>query len=304
MGTTWSLAFDNPAMLAHETVRAAVAEALDRVIAQMSTWEPRSDISRYNSAEPGSRHLVPPAFAEVLCCALRWAEASDGAIDPTVGPLVALWGFGAHADEAAGAAPAPPSPAALAAARSRVGWQGLGFDPARRTLDQPGGMSLDLSGVAKGFAVDHVTDALHALGLRDFLVEVGGELRGTGHRPGGQPWRVQVDAAAEAWPPIALTDLAVATSGDRWHAREHAGRRWSHTIDPRSGEPAASALASATVLHPRCMHADALATVLMVLGEAEGSAFAERHGLAALLVCRDEGAQRVIASEAWRARTA
>lgn len=301
MGTTWSLRFDNPSMQPHDAVRAAVTGALDRVIAQMSTWEPTSDISRFNAAEAGSRHALPAAFAEVLACALHWAEASDGAIDPTVGPLVALWGFGAQAE----AAPdhRPPSPTALDAARARTGWERLEFDAADRRITQPGGLQLDLSGVAKGFAVDHVADALVAIGLQDFLVEVGGELSGVGRRPDGHPWRVRLDTPIDTLPAVALTDLAIATSGDRWHAHAHAGRRWSHTIDPRSGEPASHTLTAVTVLHPSCMHADALATALTVLGPIAGPDFAARHDVAALFVCRDGAAgHRAIATPAWTAR--
>ena len=298
MGTTWSLVFDNPAMLPREAVNAAVNLALDRVIAQMSTWEPASDIARFNASEPGSRHVLPAEFAQVLGCALHWAEASCGAIDPTVGPLVALWGFGAHA-----APRALPSQKALDEATSRTGWQRLAFDADEGTVRQPGGFSLDLSGVAKGFAVDHAVFALQSLGLRNLLMEIGGELRGVGRRPGGSPWRVRVDGAGKDAPLVALDDLSVATSGDRWHAHAQAGRHVSHTIDPRSGEPVGAELASVTVVHAQCMQADALATVLAVLGKSEGPAFADRHGIAAFFVCRDEldsGERRTIATDAWR----
>jgi len=298
MGTTWSLKFDNPLMVPLDTVRANAQAALDRVIAQMSTWEPESGISRFNCAT-GGRHVIEPEFAQVLACALHWAAATGGAIDPTVGPLVALWGFGAHAD-----ASVPPAPAALAAAHACVGWQRIAFDPAASSILQPGGVSLDLSGIAKGFAVDHVACALQSLGLTDFLVEVGGELRAAGRRPGGQPWRVQIDGAPGAMAYIALTDTAIATSGDRWSQREHDGKRWSHTIDPRSGEPTSHALAAVTVLHPQCMHADALATAFTVLGPDEGLAFAQRHALAVLFVCREAEKHRVLASDAWPTQAA
>lgn len=299
MGTTWSLRFDNPSMRPHDAVRTAVTDALDRVVAQMSTWEPASDISRYNAAAAGTRHALPGAFADVLACALYWAEASGGAIDPTVGPLVALWGFGAQAANDH----RPPAQAALAGARARTGWQRLAFDAADRHITQPGGLQLDLSGVAKGFAVDQVADALAATGLQNFLVEVGGELRAAGRRPDGQPWRVRLDTPIDTLPPVTLTDLSIATSGDRWHTHEHAGRRWSHTIDPRSGEPASQALTSVTVLHAHCMHADALATALTVLGPADGADFAARHDVAALFVCRAANAgHRAIATPAWTAR--
>jgi thiamine biosynthesis lipoprotein len=295
MGTTWSLKFDNPEMLSLEAVRACVQLALDRVVTQMSTWDADSDISRYNSAPPLSRHTLEPEFSEVVECALHWASASKGAIDPTIGPLVAAWGFGAHADSGA----THPSQAELASARARVGWQRLAFDRAARSLVQPGNVSLDLSGIAKGFAVDHATAALQTLGLSHFLVEVGGELRGVGCRPGGQPWQVQIESASGEAVRVRLADMAVATSGDRWHVREHGGRRWSHTIDPRSGEAAVNTIASVSVLHERCMHADALATVLAVLGPDDGLDFAQHHALAAVLIYRHDAQYRMLVSNGW-----
>lgn len=298
MGTTWSLRFDNPHMLPLAQVREAIEAALARVIAQMSHWEPDSLISRFNTAPAGSRHGLPPEFAQVMQCALAWAQASGGAIDPTVGALVARWGFG----PAASHDHALPSPDALAAIHSKVGWQRLTFDTTDHTLLQPGGVQLDLSGIAKGFAVDHGVDALRALGLTDLLLEIGGELRGIGHRPGGTPWQVQVDTEMPTPQRIALSDMAVATSGDRWHRRSLEGRSWSHTIDPRDGEPVAHALASVTVLHPQCMQADALATVLTVLGPDEGRAFAQRHGIAALFISR--AADGSLTEQATHARQA
>jgi thiamine biosynthesis lipoprotein len=295
MGTTWSLRFDNARMFPLDAVRQPVEAALQRVVAQMSTWEPGSDISRFNCAASGSRQVLEPEFAEVLACALQWAGASGGAIDPTIGPLVALWGFGAQAHNSG----KQPSPAALAAARARVGWQRLTLERTPDAIVQPGGLSLDLSGVAKGYAVDHLTRVLRALGLCNFVVEVGGELRAVGLHPDRRAWQVQIDAADGVAHRLALTDMAIATSGDRWHVREHEGRRWSHTIDPRCGEPTRHALVSATVLHPECMHADGLATVLAVLGPDDGLAFAEEHRLTALLVCRDATGHRSLFSKAW-----
>ncbi|ADU36270.1 FAD:protein FMN transferase [Variovorax paradoxus] len=296
MGTTWSLRFDNPRMLPLEQVREAVDAALARVITQMSHWEPTSDISRFNIAPAGSRHALPEEFAEVMRCALHWARVSGGAIDPTVGPLVAGWGFGPDAEENSF-----PTPEAIAELRTRTGWQQLEFDEARGTLLQPGNITLDLSGIAKGFAVDHGVETLRGLALTDLLFEIGGELRGIGRRPDGQPWRVLIDGESLAAQRIALADMATATSGDRWHRREHEGRRWSHTIDPRNGQPVGHALASVTVLHAQCMQADALATVLTVLGLDDGLAFAERHEIAAMFIAHDDLVPR--ATRAWIAQT-
>jgi FAD:protein FMN transferase len=293
MGTTWSLRIDNPRLLPLDVVREATEQTLDSVVAQMSTWEPDSTISRFNRSSADSTHRLEPEFAAVLGCALDWAVASRGAIDPTIGPLVSLWGFGA---QAASVAPSEPE---LARARGQVDWQRLPFDRATASLRQPGGMALDLSGIAKGFAVDKVAERLQALGFANFLVEIGGELRGFGHRPGGGRWRVQLESLPGVSEQVDLADMAIATSGDRWQVREEGSRRWSHTIDPRSGQPVESTLASVTVLHPQCMHADALATVLMVLGAVDGIEFARQHDVAALWMCRDGDHRRRQASEAW-----
>jgi len=295
MGTTWSLRFDNPRMLPLAEVRAAVEAALNRVIAQMSHWEPDSDISRFNRAQAGSRHALPAEFATVMRCAFEWATASGGAIDPTVGPLVSCWGFGPDAGEESGL----PAASVLAEAKERVGWSRLAFDAADGSLLQPGGVTLDLSGIAKGFAVDHGIEALRELGIADALLEIGGELRGIGKRPGGQTWQVLVDGDPSGARRVALADMAIATSGDRWHRRSHGGRRWSHTIDPRTGEPVAHALASVTALHAECMQADALATVLTVLGPDEGFDFAQQHGIAALFVSHGDPLPAARATPAW-----
>ena len=264
-------------------VREVVEAVLARIVEQMSTWEPESDLCRFNRAPAGSWHELEPEFFTVLAHALELARRSDGAYDPTVGPVVELWGFG----------PAPsrtdaPQPGAWREAWQRVGWQRIGLDPATRRARQPGGASVDLSSIAKGFAVDEVALALGRLGVSDALVEIGGELLCLGERPDGQPWRVAVrwpsGMPGEMGPVVALRGMSVATSGDEFHRFEHDGRRYSHTIDPRTGAPVPHALVSVSVLHPQCMHADALATALTVLGPEAGWDFAEADGLAALFV--------------------
>lgn len=299
MGTVWSLRLDNPGLLPLEQVRATLESSFADVIEQMSTWEPDSEICRFNRAPPGSVHRLSPAFSKVLACALHWASASGGALDPTAGPLVRIWGFGATA-----AVRGWPGPGEIEEARARVGWQRLEFDAGAGTLLQPGGLELDLSGIAKGFAVDHASAALQSLGLGNFVLEVGGELRASGMRPGGQPWSIQVEAAqAHAWP-VQLRDMSVATSGDRWFTRSAGGRQWSHTIDPRSGQAADRSLASVSVLHAQCMQADALATLLTVLGTEQGMAFAQVHELAVLFIAREpDGRLRPLASPRWPAAT-
>jgi thiamine biosynthesis lipoprotein len=287
LGTTWRVHLDNSPMIPRGAIRAAIERPLAQVAAQMSTGAPGSSLTRFNEAPPGSRHVLEPEFARALACALRWAASSNGAFDPTVGPLVSLWGCGLHAGPLAQV----PAPSEIAAAHGRVGWQQLQFQGATRTITQPGGVWLDLSGIAKGFAVDLVADSLQALGLHNLMVEVGGKLRVIGWRPGGEPWYVMVETGGQPLR-LGIVDLACAASSRRWQTRASHEGRWPHTIDPRTGEPVANSLASVTVLHSKCEHADALATALTVLGLEHGLAFAQRHKLAALFVENDGARQR------------
>jgi thiamine biosynthesis lipoprotein len=228
----------------------------------------------------------------VLAAALQVARDSGGAFDPSAGPLVDLWGFGAprhHGD----AGFCVPHADETEQARARTGWQRLLLDVPARRVRQPGGMAIDLSAIAKGFAVDKLAHLLTARGLANHLVEVGGELRGAGGKPDGQPWWVALESppghAGEAGVTetiVALHGLAVATSGDYRRCFTHGGERLCHSIDPRSGRPIAHGLASVTVLHGECMLADAQSTALTVLGLEHGLAHAQQHRIAALFVQR------------------
>jgi len=298
MGTTWSVRLVGPTVLTHAPVLHAIQRELDEIVAQMSPWEPDSDITRFNRAPAGHWQVLPPAFFEVLQYALQVARDSGGACDPTAGTLVGAWGFGPEQryDEPGFA---PPSPSVIATALALSGWQRLQVDAPARRVRQPGGVQLDLSAVAKGYAVDRVARMLaQRFGFDDTLVEVGGELRGSGIKPDGQPWWVALESAprlhggtlgADASQPqtrVALHGLCVATSGDYRRFFRHGGVHYPHTIDPRDGQPIAHGLALVTVLHERCMAADALSTALTVLGPTEGLAWAEQHGIAALFVTR------------------
>jgi thiamine biosynthesis lipoprotein len=303
MGTTWSVRLIGSARLRRSAVQRAVQAELDAVVAQMSTWDRASDLCRFNRAAPGTRQVVPEAFFEVLARGIEVARSSGGAFDPTAGALVDAWGFGAT-PRPAGEAFAPPTAVTLDAARRLGGWQRLRLDAEHRSVCQPGGLALDLSAIAKGHAVDRVAQCLAGLGFANHLVEVGGELRGSGSKADGSPWWVALESpesasamAAPATPEsalakaapatlIALHDLSIATSGDyrRWF--EHGGQRYSHTLDPRDGWPIRHRLASVTVVHADCMSADALSTAINVLGPEPGLDFAERHGLAARLLVR------------------
>jgi thiamine biosynthesis lipoprotein len=297
MGTTWSA---RVAAGRIDDLRPALQAELDAIVAQMSHWDDDSLLSRYNRAPAGTWIDLPPQFFDVMDYALWAQDASGGAYDPAAGALVGLWGFGPRRryDQAGFYAPD-----ALAIARVQRARPTL--DRAGRRLLQPGGAVLDLSSVAKGYAVDRLALCLERRGLLHYLVEVGGELRGAGVKPDGHPWWVEVEGvpggpdAARAV--VALHGLSIATSGDYRQYFELDQRRVPHTLDPRTGRPIANDVASVTVLAPTCMAADALSTVLAVLGPVDGLAFAERRGLAARFLVRRAARLEEIASPAWEA---
>lgn len=298
MGTGWSVLIgDAGAEEAH--ARPLIEAELEQVVAQMSTWEPDSTLSRFNAAAAGTRHTLPAQLQEVLSAALALAEDSGGAFDPTVGPLVELWGFGPGRPRQTA-----PTPAEVDALRSRIGWQRLQLEG--EALAQPGGVSLDLSAIAKGYAVDRIAAALRAAGYAHLLIEVGGELRAHGQHPDGRPWRVGLEGPSGegAASGLLLRDLSVATSGDYRQFFEQDGRRYSHMIDPRSGQPIAQAGIAVSVVHPSCMQADGLATTLAVLGPEQGLRWASERGIAARFVYREGDAwaeRRTPAFEALQA---
>ncbi|MBP1204188.1 thiamine biosynthesis lipoprotein [Duganella sp. 1411] len=293
MGTSWSVRLVAAPAEALDHLQYGLQQQLDAIVAEMSHWEADSDLGRFNRAEAGSWQALPPAFFDVLSFAMEVARDSGGAYDPCAGALVNLWGFGPYGrfDQPAFT---PPSRDEIAVARTQLAAAGVRIEREGRKALQPGGAQLDLSAVAKGYGVDRLAYYLKTQGVGHYLVEVGGELRGAGVKPDGQPWWVALEEvpgtdAHESVPAplvLALHGLAVATSGDYRRYFELDGRRYSHTIDPRSGMPIANNLASVTVVHGQCMAADAWSTALTVLGAEQGLALAERQGLAARFVAR------------------
>lgn len=287
---------------ARESLRALVQGELDAVNAAMTTYDPRSELSRFNDGPAAVDVPLSAATIEVLAIALEVAAQTDGALDITVGPLVERWGFGAS-----GPLQAPPSDDELAALRAHVGIEHLVLDEAAATLRKDhADTRVDLSAVAKGYAVDQVTEALRAQGYADGMVEVGGELRVFGKTEAGRAWRLAVErpSASErsVYEVLPLQDRAMATSGDYRNFTVVDGQRYSHTIDPRTGRPVTHALASVTVVADDCAHADALATSLNVLGPERGPELAASHDIAALfLVQQRDGELAEVSTSAYDA---
>jgi thiamine biosynthesis lipoprotein len=290
MGSTWSVRYVG-ADASRSAVRAAIVARLNQVDRQMSTWKSDSDLSRFNDAPAATWVDVPEELFDVVEAALALASDTQGAYDPTIGPLVDLWGFGAD-----GSRRQPPDDASIDALRARVGWQRLKLDRAQRRILQAGGIHLDLSSIAPGHAVDRIAVHLDSQGIADYLVEVGGELRSRGRKPDGAAWQVAIqrpldnDTATGGIVPahvVALRDAALGASGDYRHFFKAGGRRYAHRIDPRTGYPVDNGVASVTVLRAQCMDADSLATAFSILGVRDGLAYARERDIGVLFIVRE-----------------
>ncbi len=290
MGTTYGVVVaDLPGGIDRRALHRGLEGILERVDAQMSTYRADSELSRFNDAPPGVWVEVSADTLAVTEAALAVARLSAGAFDPTVGALVDDWGFG----------PGPSVAPSAAGGRSGglVTRVGHGLVQTRRAppalRKRRGEVRVDLSGIAKGFALDRIAAHLEGIGSGRYLIEIGGELRGRGRAPQGRPWRVgieQPEASAGAVRRIVRLDgRALATSGDYLDYFERDGRRYCHIIDPRSGRPVDHGLTSVSVIAETAMRADALSTALMVLGPGVGFGLALQKNIAALFVMRKDG---------------
>jgi thiamine biosynthesis lipoprotein len=285
MGTSYSVQIvEPPPALDREALAGQIETRLAEINGLMSTYQPGSELSRFNASSASGWFLVSPELVAVVAMAQSVSEASAGAFDVTVGPLVNLWGFGPTPS-----AEAIPSAGEVQAARARVGWQQLEVqvEPTALRKSRPD-LYVDLSAIAKGYAVDQLAALIESAGIEDYLVEIGGELRGRGLNGRAEPWQIAIErpevSRRAVFRVVALRDLAMATSGDYRNFVEIDGERYSHTIDPATGRPVGHRLASVTVLAETCTQADAWATALLVLGPGRGLELAERQGLAALFI--------------------
>ncbi len=276
-----------PAGLQALQLQALIDTELAAVNSAMSTYDPESEISRFNAFRSDEWFAVSPALAAIVATAQDIAATTGGAFDSTVGPLVETWGFGT-----AGSRDAPPPTAEIDTALAAIGFRKLSVrlePPAlRKTIAR---LQVDLSAIAKGYGVDRIAAALEAAGVDNYLVEIGGELRTRGRRHDGAMWRVGIEQPEPGGRRVQLAlpmhrNGAVATSGDYRNFFETDGQRYAHIIDPRTGAPVDHELASVTVIADNCAMADGWATALSVLGPGEGYQLAENAGLAALFIER------------------
>jgi len=287
MGTQFSVKLPN-GLGDHDALKLqkAVEAVLEDIDESMSTYKPESMLSQFNSNPSVDWQRVETNFCRVVEQSLEISKQTNGAFDITIAPLVNLWGFGPGKliDE-------PPNDDEIDIFLSGTGFENLHADCSQPAIrkDMPD-LMLDLSAIGKGYAADVVADLLQSLGFDSFLVEVGGELRIKGLNSNGEAWAIGIEAplpnARKPHSVVHLTDTAMATSGDYRNYFEADGQLFSHTIDTRTGRPVTHSLASVTVVDDRGWRADAMATALLVMGPEDGMAFAEREGLAVLMLIR------------------
>lgn len=270
---------------------------LESVDQAMSTYRDDAELIAFNEAPLNEWQPLSNELIEVLAISQSVAETSHGAFDITIGDVVNLWSFGPEARPET-----VPSDEALTEQLAKVGFDAVEIDTqamqARRTRD----VFVDLSGVAKGHGTDRVAAYLDQQGIEHYLVNLGGDLIAKGQRDTEEqtPWRIGIevpeDGQQRAQHIIPLENMSVATSGDYRNYYEVDGERFSHTIDPRTGQPVAHRLVSVSVFHPSNAWADAWATALMVVGEEEAMQIAVDNNLKVLLLIRNGEAWQSIAS--------
>ena len=290
MGTTYTVTFVEKTISETQraNLRTVVFEILDEVDQMMSHYREDSELSRFNQSQSTSPFPVSDAMLDVIEEALEISHLTGGAFDVTVGPLVDAWGFGSS-----GPVEVAPNLSEIEVLRHEVGYQHIEMNRTTSMLrKRRPGVQINLSAIAKGYGVDRVALALADAGIRDYLVEVGGEVRAHGMSDEERPWRVAIErpvpGASAVHRVLKLTNSAVATSGEYRNFYDLQGVGVSHTIDPRSGFPVAHKLRSVSVVSSRCIFADGLATALEVLGPDEGYAIALENGWAALFIVEDK----------------
>ena len=299
-GTTYRLI-----IVADQPAPADLSEMIDselnKIDVSMSTYKSSSEINQFNRLKTNISFNISEHFASVIEISENiWLE-SGGAFEPTIGPLVDLWGFGPDVGS-----DKVPSENDIASAIDAVGFDAISINVAMTgtTLSKSRPVRLDLSAVAKGYAVDVLANLLESYALPDYLIEIGGETRVSGYNPQGQPWRLAIESPGVSGGIshiVSMIDGAVATSGDYRNYFEIDGKRYSHTIDPQSGYPTIHNLTSVSVIADSCAEADAWATAMMVLGHKKGLELANALDLAVYMVLNEGQTLKFTNSKAFEA---
>lgn len=280
MGTYYNVIVESPGTLSVDVLKEKVETALAEFNRQMSTWDSESEISKFNQHQSEKWFPVSRDFALNVEESLRIHKLSGGVFDPTVAPLIEAWGFGRKKEKRV------PPPDEITAALRNVGLTGISVrtDPPALRKSNPK-LTLNLSAIAPGFAIDLIAGILEQEGLESWLVDVGGEARAGKRKPNGQFWKIGVESPlGDIHRIVELENLGIATSGNYRNFFVIDGKRYSHVLDPVTGYPVPNPPASVTVLHKSNMTADAMATTLMALGIEKGMQLAEQEGLDVLFL--------------------
>ncbi|GEM74043.1 FAD:protein FMN transferase [Vibrio sagamiensis] len=299
MGTTYNIKYiEQEDLPSPEVLQAEIDRLLEQVNDQMSTYRKDSELSRFNQHQTSEPFEVSLQTATVVKEAIRLNTITLGALDVTVGPLVNLWGFGPEARPEV-----VPTKEELAARKANTGIKHLSIEGNKMVKDIPN-LYVDLSTIAKGWGVDVVADYLQSEGIQNYMVEVGGEMRLKGINREGVPWRIAIEKPTvderSIQEIIEPGNMAIATSGDYRNYFESKGVRYSHIINPQTGQPINHKVVSVTVLDKSSMTADGLATGLMVLGEEKGMEVANQHNIAAFMIVKTDNGFQELASEAYQ----
>ena len=294
MGTTYNIKIipEKDSILSTKLIKQNIDSVLISVNYQMSTYLFDSEITQFNNHESTTSFTVSNDFSLVVERALYWSKLTDGAFDITIVPLLYLWGFGPG--QASELGDIFPEEHAVQKRRTHVGYEKLITNKYYLQKKDPF-IKIDLNAIAKGFGVDAVYSFLESIGMNNIMVEIGGEVRTKGKNRKNEPWMIAVErpdlesagSKSISWA-LPLESKAMATSGDYRNYYEIDGIRYSHEIDPRTGYPAQTGVASATVVATNCMDADALATALIIMGPESGLQFIEKlDGVEAFLILRE-----------------
>lgn len=283
MGTTYNIQVARQDNISPEVLSQKIKIILNDVDQSMSTWRSDSELSRLNNIRSNTWMTVSSDLFYVLQLAQSVSKKTNGAFDITLDPLITLWGFSSHEIQTS-----IPNKQSVLMALQKIGYHNLYVDPERRAVKKKIPVKINLSAIAKGFAVDKIAEYFNERSISSYLIEVGGELRLKGQKHDGQLWRIAIETPStgskKPFQGMTLTDHAIATSGDYRNYYEIKGERYSHIIDPITGYTVTHGIASVTVIGKTAAYADAIATALMVMGPDKGYIFCEKYKIPAYFI--------------------
>jgi thiamine biosynthesis lipoprotein len=296
MGTTYHIKVVTKNLDNLSGLEDAIDQRLGQINQSMSTWIKDSEISRFNNMKKAGQKIeISNDFLQVMIVAKELYRMTAGAWDGTVNPLVNLWGFGST-----GPTNTIPPPGVIVPLIADLGFNHIQILEGRHLAKKKGSITLNLASIAKGYAVDKIAELIEHQGIKNFLVEIGGEVYAAGTKVDGQPWKIGINTPRpdaphdKVYKAIIIRNKAFATSGDYRNFFEINGKRYSHIIDPRTGYPVDNGVVSVSVIAESCTFADGLATALMVMGPEKGMALVNRlDRVESLIIVRNDADQLV-----------